>query len=194
MVKLVLFSVILCVLIVVLVLPFCFLSQVSQTEIEDFVQKNEGAELASLEISIPAFFRDNIKSSWNQTTDYLEIDQELFNSNLDCWVMEFLGINRADIIVYQELGSCGQTAIVIDQILFELGYDSAKAKFTGVIDHAWAEVKNDAGKWQIVDPYIGFFVNIKDLSADIRFQNASGVTVQFRNGTIIDMSKEHGYD
>lgn len=54
-------------------------------------------------------------------------------------------------------------------------------------------MKNDTGKWQIIDPYIGYFIDIEDLGSDQRFSDASGVMVRFRNGTIVDMSEEHGY-
>jgi len=85
---------------------------------------------------------------------------------------------------------------VIEQLLHEFGYESRRAKFIGR-DHEWAEVKNDEGKWQIADPeYITRernLMDIGDLGSDPRFQDASGVIVRFRNGTIVDMSEEHGY-
>jgi len=189
--KLIITSSIIC-SVIVLMLPFGFLLRVSQVEIDEFIMKNKGAELESFEFTLPIFLEKNIGVSWNRTEDYFEIDQEVFNSPIDCQIINLMGITRADIIIYQGWGSCGQTAIVIEQILHEFGYESRRARFIKR-DHAWAEVKNGEGKWQIVDPYIGFFVNIEDLGFDPQFQNASGVIVEFRNGTVVDMSEEHGY-
>jgi hypothetical protein len=188
--KLIVSSLTLC-LVIVLMLPFGFLLGVSQVEIYEYVKKNNAVELESLEFTLPVFLNQNIKGSLNRT-EYFEIDQEIFNNPLDCQILNWMGITRADIIIYQGWGSCGQTAIVIEQILYDLGYTSWRAKFIER-DHAWAEVENDDGKWQIVDPFIGFFVNVEDLGSDSRFQDASGVIVEFRNGTIVDMSEEHGY-
>jgi hypothetical protein len=91
--------------------------------------------------------------------------------------------------------SCGQKAIVIEELLNRSGYESRKAKFVG-IDHEWSEVFYEEN-WKIVDPgYITqgrTFMDIGDLGSDPRFSDASGVTVRFRNGTIIEQSNSHGY-
>jgi len=189
--KLIISSLIICSAIV-LMLPFCFLLRVSQAELDNFIMKNKGGELENFQFTLPKFLEQNINSSWNQIEDYFEIDQEIFNSPIDCQIMKVMGITRADIIIYQGWGSCGQTAIVIEEILHQCKYESSRARFIG-IDHGWAEVKNDEGKWQIVDPHIGYFKDIGDLGSDTRFTDATGVIVEFRNGTVVDMSKEHGY-
>ena len=128
--------------------------------------------------------------------EYLEIDKWICISPIDCTIMNLLGISRADLILCQGWGSCGQIAIVNTQILHELGYETRRAKFIG-IDHEWAEIKISEDKWQIVDPdYITNgkpLMNIEDLGSDSRFTKASGVKVLFRNGTVVDMKEEYGY-
>jgi hypothetical protein len=73
------------------------------------------------------------------------------------------------------------------------GYEVRQAFFKN-IDHQWAEVKYN-GTWLIVDPwYIGNFVEAQSLkNVKPEFQQASGVEVQYSNGTRIDASHEHGY-
>jgi len=102
-------------------------------------------------------------------------------------------VTRADLIVYQGWGSCGQAALLIGELLQYAGYETRQAFFKG-IDHQWAEVKHN-GTWLIIDPwYIGNFVEAQNLR-NIKpvFQEASGVEVRYSNGTMVDASREHGY-
>lgn len=179
-------------LILVVLLQFGFLLRVSQEEIDNFVNQNAGVDLESFVNNIPDFLEENIRSAYKRPEALFRIDLEVFNSIIDYQMMKCMGITRADLIIYQGWGTCGQTAVVIEQLLHEFGYDSRRAWFIGR-DHEWAEVKNDTGKWQIIDPYIGYLIDIEDLGSDQRFSDASGAIVRFRNGTIVDMSEEHGY-
>ena len=193
--KLVFMSVIMCLLLVIS-LSYVFLVQIQQVdEIDDFITENAGVDLPSFVENIDAFYRQNIKISYNNMGALLEIDNYVWNGIIDYQFMKIMGITRADLIVYQGWGSCGQIAIVIEELLHKFGSESRRAKFIG-IDHEWAEV-NYNGKWQIVDPgYITqeqTLMDIGDLGSDLRFSGASGVTVRFRNGTIFDMSVNYGY-
>jgi hypothetical protein len=82
---------------------------------------------------------------------------------------------------------------LIEELLARAEYETRQASFKN-IDHAWAEVKYN-GTWLIIDPwYIGILKeaqNLKNLRPD--FQNATGVIVQYPDGTTNDASKEHGY-
>jgi len=191
--KLIFMSLIIC-LIIFSLLPFVFLLRVSEVdEIDGFIRQNSGADLPSFVNNISSFLSDNIQSSYRKPEALFEIDQQVFNSILDYHIMETLGITRADVIIYQGWGSCGQVAFVIEELLYEFGYDSRRATFIG-IDHAWAEVYYE-GEWQIVDPwYIGNMVKIQDLS-DLKpqFKDALGVEVMFRNGSIANLSEDYGY-
>lgn len=77
--------------------------------------------------------------------------------------------------------------------MHDAGYQTRDAYFRN-IDHQWAEV-NHNGKWLVIDPwYIGNLVEIQNLkNLKPEFQQASGVNVQYNNGTILDASHEHGY-
>lgn len=188
-------SVGLCLVLLVL-LSGVFLAQVSTGEIDTFVSEKQGETLENLVNQLPIFRKTYVQGSYGTLGEYLEIDNHICYSVIDCTVMDILGVSRADLILYQGWGSCGQAAVVNEQILHELGYETRRAKFIGR-DHEWAEVKNPEGKWQIVDPdYITqsrSLMDIEELGTDTRFQDATGVEVMYRNGTIMDMSKEHGY-
>lgn len=193
--KLILTSALIC-LIIVTSLSYVFLQQISRVhEIDDFLKENAGVDLPTFVENIDAFCRKNVKISYNNIGALLEIDQDVSNSIVDSQLMELLGITRADLIVYQGWGSCGQIAIVIEELLNRFGYESRRAKFIG-IDHEWAEVFYE-GSWKIVDSgYITqgqTFMDIGDLGSDPRFSDASGVTVRFRNGTILEFSEDHGF-
>jgi hypothetical protein len=134
-----------------------------------------------------------MNNSYNRPESAFEIDTPIYSTLLDPLVLKFWNITRSDIILYQGWGACGQTATVTQQLLHDSGYITRLAHFKN-IDHAWTEVKNN-GTWFIVDSgYIGNLVRV-DLLKNCKpaFQNATGVEVQYWNGTISDASKEHGY-
>jgi len=161
--------------------------------VDPFIQQNNEQNLTENVANIKVFLNHNLKSSYKVDQSLLEIDMQLFITILDPQLLNLWNISRADIIVYQGWGSCGQAAILLEELLQKLGYETRQAKFIG-IDHGWAEVKNGS-QWLIVDPwYIGNLVPIQQLKTfNTDFEKASGVKVLYRNGTILDVSTDHGY-
>lgn len=175
------------------VIYFPLVIQTREKLVNPFIVQTKEQNLTDVATHISSFLGTNLKSSYKVHQALFEIDEDLFTTLLDPQLLQFWGISRADIILYQGWGSCGQAAILIEELLYKLGYESRRATFIG-IDHAWAEVKNDE-EWLIVDPwYIGNLIQIQDLKTlKPEFEKASGVKVLYKNGTSLDMSKEHGY-
>jgi hypothetical protein len=173
-----------------------FMPQVQQagTKIDSFVAENKGLSFHDYVVNVSSFLENNVRCAYNKPEASFRIDILLSSTLLDPYIMRFYGVTRADLIVYQGWGSCEQAAILIDQLLHDAGYETRQAHFKGNVDHGWAEVKYN-GTWLIVDPwYIGNFVSIQNLkTVKPEFQQATGVEVQYDNGTTIDSSYEHGY-
>ena len=172
-----------------------FMPKVSQAgrKIDTFVAENANLGLEDYVTDVTSFLNDNVRNAYNKPEASFKIDNQISGTLLDPFIMRIWGVTRADLIVYQGWGACGQAAILIEELLYDAGYETRQAHFKN-IDHQWAEVYSN-GTWVIVDPwYIGNLVEIRDLK-NIRpaFQQASGVEVQYRNGTVIDASAEHGY-
>lgn len=162
-------------------------------KIDAFVVENANVSLQDYVPNISIFLSVNLQNSYNRPEASFEADNWIFTSVLDPYIMRIWGVTRADVILYQGWGACGQAAILIEELLHDAGYETRQAYFKD-IDHIWAEVKEN-GNWLIVDPwYIGTLVEIENLrNAKPAFQEASGVEAKYRNGTIIDTSVEHGY-
>jgi hypothetical protein len=167
----------------------------SGKKIDTFVAENSNESLQEYALNLTSFLNSNLKSCYNKPESLFKIDERLSDSLLDPWIMNIVGVNRADVILYQGWGACGQAAILLQQVMHDSGYETRLARFIGV-DHEWAEVKNGTG-WLIIDPwYIGNLVDIKTLrTVNPNFQKATGVEIQYYNqSTWQDDSKDHGYD
>jgi Transglutaminase-like superfamily len=182
-------------LIVMVSFSMVFMLQVSQarTRIDNFVAASRNDNFEVYIANVSSFLNANVNNAYNKPEGAFKIDQEIATALLDSNLMKIFEIDRADIIVFQGWGSCGQAAILIEELLRKAGYEARDAYFKN-IDHEWAEVYHN-GTWLIVDPwYIGNLVDIKDLkNLNADFQKASGVEVRYINGTVIDASPEHGY-
>jgi hypothetical protein len=182
-------------LMVVFMSSFIFMPQVSRArqKIDVFVAVNANRSFQDYVNNVSSFLNDNVQSAYNRPEGLFRIDNKISGTLLDPYIMKGFGVTRADLIVYQGWGTCGQAAILIEELLHDAGYQTREAYFKN-IDHQWAEV-NYNGKWLIIDPwYIGNLVdiqNLKDLKPE--FKQATGVEVQYNNGTIFDASHEHGY-
>lgn len=172
-----------------------FMPQVTQAgnKINTFVAENRNLSFQSYVANLTAFLNNNIRAACDKPEASFAINRLVCYTLLDPYVMRIWNVTAADLIVYQGWGSCGEAAILIEELLHGAGYETRLAHFKG-IDHEWAEAKY-SGTWVIVDPwYIGNFVEAQELkNAKPEFQQASGVEVQYRNGTISDSSHEHGY-
>lgn len=181
--------------VVVFSFSLVFMPRMSQVgrKIDAFVAENAKMGLQDYVTNVSSFLDDNVRNAYNKPEAYFKIDIQISRSILDPYIMKIWGVTRADLIAYQGWGSCEQAAILIEELLCDAGYETRQAHFKN-IDHQWAEVKNN-GKWLIVDPwYIGNLVEIENLkNIKPEFQQAVGVEVQYRNGTINDASHEHGY-
>jgi hypothetical protein len=172
-----------------------FMPRVSEAgkKIDMFIAENADLNFQGYIIKVSSFLDENVRGAYNKPEASFKIDNDISGTILDPFIMKIWGVTRADLIVYQGWGSCGQAAILIEQLLYGAGYETRRAHFKN-IDHEWAEVKFNE-KWLIIDPwYIGNFVEVQNLK-NIRpeFLQASGVEVSYRNGTIVDASYEHGY-
>lgn len=182
-------------LLVIFSFSLIFIPRLAQADktIAIFVAESRNESLQDYAANLTSFLNNNLKSSYNKPEAAFEIDNQISNAFIDSWIMQIWNVTRSDLILYQGWGSCGQAAILVQQLLHDCGYETRLAHFMGV-DHEWAEVKHDR-KWLIIDPwYIGNLVEIqalKNLKPD--FQKASGVEVQYYDGTVSDASKDHGY-
>jgi hypothetical protein len=172
-----------------------FMQRVSEAgeKIDTFIAENANLNLHDYVINVSSFLDRNVGKAYNKPEAWFRIDNYIYCTSLGPYVMKTWGVTRADLIVYQGWGTCGQAAILIEELLHGAGYEARQAGFKN-IDHQWAEVKYN-GTWLIVDPwYIGNFVEIQNLkNAKPAFQQASGVWVLYNNGTTVDSSPEHGY-
>lgn len=139
--------------------------------------------------NVTRFVEKAIKYSGGRNSSY-ELDALLRPG--DYYILEALGFSRAHVILFQEWGSCGQYALVVEYLLDRLGFEVRHARFK-IRDHAWAEVRlNDS--WYIVDSwYIGVLYPAENLAQHPSFKGAKGVIVTYPNGTEVDASIEHGY-
>lgn len=162
-------------------------------KIDIFTANKAGLNFQDYVLEVSSFLDDNVRSAYHKPESSFKIDNHISNALLDPFIMKIWGVTRADLIVYQGWGTCGQAAIVIEQLLHDAGYETRRARFKN-IDHEWAEVKFNE-KWLIIDPwYLGNFVEIQNLkNHKPEFLQASGVEVLYANGTIVDASHEHGY-
>jgi hypothetical protein len=146
-------------------------------------------------VDLTSFLNSNLKSCYGKPEFLFKIDERLSANLLDPWMMKVSGADRADIILYQGWGACGQAAMLLQQVMHDSGYETRLAHFIGV-DHEWVEVKNGT-KWLIVDPwYIGNLVDTQTLlTVKPDFQRATGVEIQYYNeSTWHNDSTDHGYD
>jgi len=183
-------------LIIALLLFSLFIQRISEAhqKIDTFAIQNNKLEFHKYVTAVCAFLDSNVKNAYKKPEACFKIDTYIYSPILlGKYVTQQFGITRADIIVYQGWGTCGQAAILIEELLARAEYETRQASFKN-IDHAWAEVKYN-GTWLIIDPwYIGILKeaqNLKNLRPE--FQNATGVIVQYPDGTTNDASKEHGY-
>jgi hypothetical protein len=174
---------------------FVFMPRVLQAgkKIDTFVAENENLGFQGYIENVSFFLNSNVGQAYNKPEASFRIDNQISGTLLDPFIMKIWGVTRAGLIVYQGWGTCGQASILIEELLHRVGYETRQAFFKG-IDHQWTEVKYN-GTWLIVDPwYIGIFAEAQNLkSIKPEFQQASGVEVQYSNGTKIDASLEHGY-
>jgi hypothetical protein len=172
-----------------------FMPQVSQAgkKIDTFITENANSSFQEYVTNLSSFLDNNVGKAYGRPEASFRIDDLISGTLLDPYIMQIWSVTRVDLIIYQGWGSCGQAALLIGELLQRAGYEVRQAFFKN-IDHQWAEVKYN-GTWLIVDPwYIGNFVEAQNLkNVKPEFQQASGVEVQYSNGTRIDASHEHGY-
>ncbi|MBC7131002.1 transglutaminase domain-containing protein [Candidatus Bathyarchaeota archaeon] len=162
-------------------------------KIDTFIAQNESLQFQDYIAAVSLFLDCNVQKAYKKPQALFRIDNYIYSSPLGAYITQQFGFSRASIIVYQGWGTCGQAAILIEELLAKAGYETRQARFKD-IDHAWTEVKNN-GTWLIIDPwYIGVLQEVQNLK-NLRpeFQNATGVIAQYKNGTEIDASQEHGY-
>jgi hypothetical protein len=169
--------------------------QVAQAgnKINTLIAENRNLSFQDYVANVTAFLNKNIGAAWDKPEASLAINRLVCYTLLDPNIMKIWAVTAADLIVYQGWGSCGEAATLIEELLHGAGYETRLAHFKG-IDHEWAEARYN-GTWSVVDPwYIGNFVEVQNLkNAKPDFRKASGVEVQYENGTTIDASREHGY-
>jgi hypothetical protein len=176
-----------------------FMPQVSLADkkISTFVSDNENLSFEDYVLKASMFLNENVGSAWAKPESVFKIDNWLSSSLLDLYIMRVWGATRADLILYQGWGTCGQAALLLEELFQRAGYETRDAAFASR-NHQWAEVRHN-GTWWMVDPwYIGSLThplvqpqNLRNLNS--AFQKESGVDVQYVNGTIADASSEHGY-
>ncbi len=157
-------------------------------KIDKFIAQNKNLQFKEYVIAVSLFLDCNVQNAYRKPQALFRIDNDIYFTPLGGYITQQVGYSRAAIIVYQGWGTCGQAAILIEELLARAGYETRRAWFKN-IDHAWAEVKYN-GTWLIIDPwYIGILKeaqNLKNLRPE--FQNATGVIVQYPNGTTNDAS------
>jgi hypothetical protein len=176
-----------------------FMPQVASvgSKIDTFVARNSGLSFENYINEInSSFLGNNLNKSYNRPEANLLIDRSLKLTLLDRYLMQIWNVSNVDVILYQRWGSCEEAAFVTGELLQRAGYETRQAFAIGV-DHQWAEVKYN-GTWLVVDPWYitsnGMLLEARYLkSFNSDFQTASGVEVQYYNGTQADASKEHGY-
>lgn len=176
-----------------------FMPQVSHAgqTIDLFVAENSNLSFEEYVNNLILFLDNNVGKAYNTPQANLQIDRLLYGSlSLDPYMMQIWGVTKVDVIVYQGWGSCEEAALLVGELLHRAGYETRQAFFIG-IDHQWAEVRHN-GTWLIIDPWYltsnGTLVEAQYLrTLRAEFQEASGVNVQYGNGTWADASQEHGY-
>jgi hypothetical protein len=176
-------------------LSLMFMQRVSEAgqKIDIFIDENEHLDFHDYIVSVSSFLDNNVQKAYRKPEALFRIDNYVYSTFLGAHVMQLWETSRADLIVYQGWGTCEQAAILIEELLQGTGYETRQAFFKN-IDHQWTEVKYNE-TWLIIDPwYIGNFIEAQNLkNAKPQFQDATGVIVQYRNGTRIESSQEHGY-
>lgn len=165
----------------------------ARNKVDAFVAENRSLDFQDYVANVTIFLDNNVRAAWDKPEASLAVNRLVCYTFLDPCILKVYKVSEADVIVHQGWGSCGEAAILIEELLHGAEYPSRLARFKG-IDHEWAEAQYN-GIWVIVDPwYIGNLVEEQNLkNAKPAFQQASGVEVQYRNGTWIDASHEHGY-
>ncbi|MEM3614614.1 MAG: hypothetical protein QW282_03420 [Nitrososphaerales archaeon] len=179
----------------ILILFILYIQEVSEAtqKIDMFITQNRNVEFQEYVAALSSFLDSNVQKAYLKPEAFFRSDNDIYLSPLGIFITKQLKLTRAAIIVYQGWGTCEQAAILIEELLLRAGYETRQAYFKN-IDHKWAETKFN-GTWLIIDPwYIGNLIEIQNLKTlRLEFRNATGVIVQYRNGTKIDASQEHGY-
>jgi hypothetical protein len=164
------------------------------TKIDQFVDEKGEDNLPIFVTEIRQFFSDNnYNHSYGKNESVFEIDEVIFTNPIDKTLIEAFGVCRGELILYQHWGSCGQSALLTEEILLRCGYEARHAKFIDV-DHEWAEVKYN-GNWTIIDPWnsAGLF-DIHNLCEYYpNYKDANGVEITYNNGTTVQAFEEYGY-
>ena len=188
-------SLVLISILVVFAFSMLFFPQVSNKAkiIDEFVSKNSNNSLDETAKNIAVFLSQNFNNSYNGIEDLYEIDRYFYGTLLDPVLIEMFNVTRAEIILYQRWGSCGQEADLVEEILFRSGYETRTAHFIG-IDHGWAEAHLN-GTWWIINPgYIGNITEISKLrSTKSAFEQATDIEIMYRNGTNFFNKEAYGY-
>jgi hypothetical protein len=122
---------------VVSAFSFVFISAVSQqgSKIDAFVAQNANESLQDYTGNLTIFLNTNLKSCYNKPEWLYKIDEQVSTNFFDSWIMNVCSVNRAEVILYQGWGACGQAAILLQQVMHDSGYETRLAHFKGV-DHS----------------------------------------------------------
>jgi len=163
--------------------------------VDDFKQTYSINPLPTYLDDISDFITYHIEfSQWGS----LKLDDMLLKINfngiaLDYPFLNLFSINRADLIVYQGYGSCGENAMLIQELLLPTSYETRLAMYVNQ-DHMWCEIYFN-NQWQIIDIGHGFLGKFQPLIvAKTGSINATGVLIMSSNGTWVDDSIEHGFE
>jgi len=188
-----------CFILIALLCVFAFsivlFPQVSEKAkiIDEFVSENSDNNLEDIADNISVFLSQNLLSSYLRPEDAYEIDRYFYRTLLDPTIIKAFNVTRAEVILYQRWGSCGQEADLVQEILFRLGYETRLAHFIG-IDHEWAEAYENETWWIINPGYIGNIVEISELrSTKPAFEQAIDVEIMLRDGTRFTDKEAYGY-
>ncbi|GEM_PF-5014094 len=116
-------------LIIIFLLFLLFTQQALEThqKIDTFITQHQNMEFHQYVSEVCSFLNNNVKNAYKKPEACFKIYESIYSPiSLGKYVTQQLGFTRADIIVYQGWGTCGQAAILIEELLAKAGYETRR--------------------------------------------------------------------
>lgn len=96
-----------------------FMPQVSQADkkIDTFITENANSSFQDYVTNLSSFLDNNVGKAYGRPEASFRIDDLISGTLLDPYIMQIWSVTRADLIIYQGWGACGQAALLIEELL-----------------------------------------------------------------------------
>jgi hypothetical protein len=96
----------------------------ARNKVDAFAAENRNLSFQDYVANVTIFLDNNVHAAWDKPEASFAINRLVCYTFLDAYILKAYGVNEADVIVYQGWGSCGEAAILIEELLHDAGYPS----------------------------------------------------------------------